>query len=369
MPENKKSGNKGAGMAAFWCVNFDADPSVLDHGLEERTWLMQYQYSHNGHAYQGQQNQIAATTKNWNAARTIKPGDWLAAHQPGNRFYAVGEVIAPRSRDRHHGQPLHEDSVGRTVREHTHHFLDGIVRYADAQAFYEDFTDGWSRSVVNRHSHKAEPWKYPQRVDVDRWQHVNLDGVEMKGLSKYVPPYKIRLAAFEIPNSFFSEIRTRLEPGSWLSAEEAAPDAPMKEVEYLPQENDRRRLMRRQIRERRGQQQFRDSLQSRYGKRCLISGCEVLAVLEAAHIRPYRGDEDNHPANGLLLRSDLHTLFDLDLLGIEPKGLRVELHPDVVKNYGQFANVVLACGAGKRPAHEALKLRYKQFRRRLHQPG
>jgi HNH endonuclease len=36
----------------------------------------------------------------------------------------------------------------------------------------------------------------------------------------------------------------------------------------------------------------------------------TLDILEAAHISPYRGEEDNHPENGLLLRADLHTLFD-----------------------------------------------------------
>jgi hypothetical protein len=356
-------------MPAFWCVNFDLDASVLDHGLEEGAWLMQYQYSHNGHAYQGQQNQIAATTKNWKAVRDIKPSDWLVAYLPSNRFYAVGEVIAPRSRDRHLGQPHHEDTVGRTVDEHTHRYRTGVVKYTDALAFYEDFTDRWSRSVVNSHSKRPERWQYAQRVDVNQWQHVNPGGVEVKGLSKHVWPYKIQLATFKIPKSFFDDIRAELQPGSWLTAEEADPGRPNDEDEYFPQDIDPRRLIQRQIRERRGQQEFREALLNRYGSRCLISGCEVLAVLEAAHINPYRRDEDNHPANGLLLRSDIHTLFDLDLLGIEPEGLRVELHPDVAKEYCGFANVVLACSGERQPAREALRLRYEQFRRRLHQRG
>ena len=32
---------------------------------------------------------------------------------------------------------------------------------------------------------------------------------------------------------------------------------------------------------------------------------------------PYRGTKDNHPDNGLLLRADIHTLFDLDMIGID----------------------------------------------------
>jgi serine/threonine protein kinase len=42
------------GTITYWCVNFDTEGDViLDHGLKEQLWLMQYQYSHGGHAYQG----------------------------------------------------------------------------------------------------------------------------------------------------------------------------------------------------------------------------------------------------------------------------------------------------------------------------
>ena len=68
---------------------------------------------------------------------------------------------------------------------------------------------------------------------------------------------------------------------------------------------------------RRGQQTFRNALLNAYGGRCTISGCHVLDVLEAAHIVPYRNDNTNHVTNGLLLRADLHTLFDLGLIGVD----------------------------------------------------
>ena len=90
----------------------------------------------------------------------------------------------------------------------------------------------------------------------------------------------------------------------------------------VPDKEDRRGLIWRQIKERRGQQSFRDALRKRYGDRCLVTGCRLLDVLEAAHIRPYRGENDNYVGNGLLLRADIHTLFDLNLLGIEPQQMR-----------------------------------------------
>ena len=78
----------------------------------------------------------------------------------------------------------------------------------------------------------------------------------------------------------------------------------------------------RQIVSRRGQPKFRARLLSAYVGRCAITGADAEAVLEAAHIRPYRGPESNALPNGLLLRADIHTLFDLALLAIDPASTR-----------------------------------------------
>lgn len=72
----------------------------------------------------------------------------------------------------------------------------------------------------------------------------------------------------------------------------------------------------RSILARRGQQKFRDALLDAYGYRCAITGSRVVAVLEAAHIMPYRGEHTNSIDNGLLLRADIHTLYDLNLITI-----------------------------------------------------
>ncbi len=50
-------------------------------------------------------------------------------------------------------------------------------------------------------------------------------------------------------------------------------------------------------------------------------------ALEAAHIVPYLGPRTNHVRNGLLLRADVHTLFDRGLLGLDPATWRVVLDP------------------------------------------
>lgn len=94
------------------------------------------------------------------------------------------------------------------------------------------------------------------------------------------------------------------------------------------QEDARHRTIGTIVR-RRGQPAFRKTLLDEYERKCAITGCNIDGLLEAAHISPYKGDRTNVIENGLLLRADIHTLFDLQLLCIEPVDLTVCLHPDL----------------------------------------
>ena len=137
------------------------------------------------------------------------------------------------------------------------------------------------------------------------------------------------------------------------------------ESQYSPSFSDNRTRVLRAIRERRGQGPFRKRLIRRYGGRCMISGCNLLDVVEAAHIWPYRGPEDNHLENGLLLRSDLHTLFDLNLLGIHPHTLRVSIAKEATRcDYAVFDGRSLDVGASGIPSRIALANRWTVFLRR-----
>jgi len=69
---------------------------------------------------------------------------------------------------------------------------------------------------------------------------------------------------------------------------------------------------------RRGQHRFRTELLLAYGHRCPITKCDLPEALEAAHIQAYRGEKFNHVQNGILLRGDIHTLFDLGKIGVHP---------------------------------------------------
>ena len=76
------------------------------------------------------------------------------------------------------------------------------------------------------------------------------------------------------------------------------------------------------VRTRLGQPGFRAVVTDAYQRRCAISGEKTLPVLEAAHIRPYANDGPHSLANGLLLRADLHILFDQGYITVT-KDLRV----------------------------------------------
>lgn len=78
---------------------------------------------------------------------------------------------------------------------------------------------------------------------------------------------------------------------------------------------------------RQGQSGFRRKLLEAYGYQCAITNVHVIEVLEAAHITPYRGPDTNHPSNGLLLRADIHTLFDLGLLTLDAESMTVVIAP------------------------------------------
>jgi len=109
---------------------------------------------------------------------------------------------------------------------------------------------------------------------------------------------------------------------------------------------------------RRGQPAFRRRLLATYNGRCAISWCDVDAVLDAAHIVPYRGPETNHPANGLLLRTDIHTLFDLKLVSIDAATMTVLVSPELAGTcYDEYRGRPISVPDDResQPSREALK--------------
>lgn len=98
--------------------------------------------------------------------------------------------------------------------------------------------------------------------------------------------------------------------------EELSADDSM-EVPAIFSKEDYRDIVNRSIKQRRGQKSFREKLIKSHPK-CAITKCGIIDILEAAHIFPYRNSSHNHISNGILLRADIHTLFDLNLIAINP---------------------------------------------------
>lgn len=86
------------------------------------------------------------------------------------------------------------------------------------------------------------------------------------------------------------------------------------------------------IRPRIGQGLFRVSVIKAYNKRCSITGEKTLPVLEAAHIKPYALSGPHSTSNGLLLRADLHKLFDNHYITVTPE-MHVEVSSRIREEY------------------------------------
>lgn len=68
-----------------------------------------------------------------------------------------------------------------------------------------------------------------------------------------------------------------------------------------------------------GQRSFQAVVLSAYHRRCAITGTHIPPVLQAAHILPVAAGGEHRLDNGLLLRSDVHTLFDRGYLSVDPR--------------------------------------------------
>lgn len=173
-------------------------------------------------------------------------------------------------------------------------------------------------------------------------------GFRYLGLFNYVEHSGSRPANF---------ILRQQSPAPLIDAQAADQD------EFDPENlEDARRRVLRSVAIRRGQRAFRDSLFAAYDGTCAITGCAIPDLLEAAHIYPYRGAETNRTDNGLLLRADIHTLFDCGLLAIDSQTMTVLL-AEILRSseYADFHGAPLRPSASPdcAPSKKALDLHRK----------
>lgn len=87
-----------------------------------------------------------------------------------------------------------------------------------------------------------------------------------------------------------------------------------------------------QVRPRLGQGAFRIGIIEAYGKRCMVTGERTVPALEAAHIVPVSESGTHELTNGLLLRKDIHALFDLHYVTITPE-MRFEVSKRIKEEF------------------------------------
>jgi putative restriction endonuclease len=116
------------------------------------------------------------------------------------------------------------------------------------------------------------------------------------------------------------------------------------------------------IRPRLGQGAFRVLVTDLYQRRCAVTQERTLPALEAAHIRPYAEGGPHEASNGLLLRRDLHSLFDAGYVTVTPD-LRFEVSRRIREEFDngkhyyalQGQTIAVPAEAKQRPDWSALQ--------------
>jgi putative restriction endonuclease len=93
-----------------------------------------------------------------------------------------------------------------------------------------------------------------------------------------------------------------------------------------------------------GQSGFKAVVQETYHRRCAVTGHKILPTLQAAHILPVSHGGQHRIDNGLLLRSDVHTLFDRGYIGIDSE-YRIRVSPRLRSEFGNGDELYARDGA------------------------
>ncbi|AXX33963.1 hypothetical protein APASM_6598 [Actinosynnema pretiosum subsp. pretiosum] len=113
------------------------------------------------------------------------------------------------------------------------------------------------------------------------------------------------------------------------------------------------------VKVRKGQPAFRKALLQRDGLNCAITGKCPAEALQAAHLRAFAVHEKHDTAEGLLLRADIHVLFDRGLMAVNPTTLEVVIMPALraYPAYRELEGLVLGV---REVSREALRAHYKK---------
>lgn len=192
--------------------------------------------------------------------------------------------------------------------------------YSDKQPVFEK--DGsWTYLYRHEISSTKDPATLPRNkaliknmqdaVPVAVFLQLDVGRYQILGLA-YVTDYNPK-------TGYFFLMGTSVASGSFYAESGAS-------AESLDIDADTRKFQETRQAVRQGQGKFRLDLLDAYGSRCAVTDYDVSEGLEAAHIRPYRGAHTNETRNGILLRADIHNLFDYGIIGVDPENMKVVLN-------------------------------------------
>lgn len=147
----------------------------------------------------------------------------------------------------------------------------------------------------------------------------------------------------------------------WIKVVKTSKEINIKVLKHIVEaENDDKDYQSYARKIRKGQVTLRRNLLTLYNQKCCITDTGPENVLQAAHIEPHSVKGDNHTTNALLLRSDIHDLFDDDLILIEPVSLMIYIHPSLNNTtYVKLNGITLSARTdGARPSQEKLQIKW-----------
>jgi putative restriction endonuclease len=161
----------------------------------------------------------------------------------------------------------------------------------------------------------AEPFFWPQEQWMPSPPDFKLNTVQGKGYD----------AEADTGRELWAEVeqRLRLQPAAQLQDETATVAAIESHGFGKPQI----------VLPRLGQGSFRIVVTDAYERRCALTGERTLPVLDAAHIKPYSVLQRHEVSNGILMRSDLHRLFDDGYITIDPADRKILVSPRIREEF------------------------------------
>lgn len=183
--------------------------------------------------------------------------------------------------------------------------------------------------------------RFERGIDYARQNYINFVNIDL-------------ISCLDLPSIFMKTV----DPSA---TEKSSLVTPKRNDNFEVDTSDKRHKKISEITVRHGQSAFRQMVVSNY-ESCCITGCQIATIVEAAHIAPYRGDKDDHIKNGLLLRVDIHRLFDANLIGINPDDLKICISSDLVgTEYGKYSGQIISDALKEPPAKSALEYKWAYF--------